>query len=42
VSTGAADAFEYMQFNEPPDLILLDIMMPVMDEHQFYHPLKKS
>ena len=39
-STGAADAFEYLQINEPPDLILLDIMMPVMDGHQFYNRLK--
>ncbi|MGR9114921.1 MAG: diguanylate cyclase [Gammaproteobacteria bacterium] len=39
-STGAADAFEYLHINEPPDLILLDIMMPVMDGHQFYNQLK--
>lgn len=39
-STGAADAFEYLQIHKPPDLILLDIMMPVMDGHQFYSRLK--
>ena len=39
-STSAVDAFEYLRTNEPPDLILLDIMMPVMDGHQFYNLLK--
>ncbi|MGR9044124.1 MAG: diguanylate cyclase [Gammaproteobacteria bacterium] len=39
-STSAADAFEYLKTHEPPDLILLDIMMPVMNGHQFYNQLK--
>src|SRR5262245_24697691 len=29
------DALEYLQKGDPPDLILLDLMMPVMDGWEF-------